>query len=116
MAVQVQAGMMMEGQQSFAHDRAIALAPLAARMLTIREMLANLDTLTIAGQQHLMNRVAAFIEGQVTEVPRGAGGANRRMLTEQLELLKHESGRPLPSVSAFRRRADNLLDLLNAGG
>lgn len=108
--------MMPEGQQSFAQTRAVSLAPLAARMITIREMLATLDTLTIAGQQHLMSRVAGFIEGQVTQAAQHVRGGNRRMLAEQLGLLKHEAGRPLPSVTAFRQRAENLLDLLNVPG
>jgi hypothetical protein len=113
--VQVEPAMMIERQQSPAQSRAIALVPLAARISTIREVLASLDTLTIAGRQHAMGRVAAFIEGQITQAAQRVGGGNRRTLADQVDLLKHEAGRQMPSVTAFRQRASNLLDLLRAG-
>ena len=84
----------------------------ALRLTTIRQMLATLDTLTIAGQRHLMSKVVAFVSGQVERVVREGGRVNRRMLLDQLTLLKRESDRQLPSVSTFSARADSLIALL----
>jgi len=88
---------------------------LADKQATIRQMLATLDTLTIAGQRHLMAKVLAFVEGQVDRAIRHTGAGNRGMLLEQLALLKRESDRPLPSVPAFGERAESLLALLAFG-
>lgn len=104
----------MESQQSFTDSPVGDVRLLAARVQTIREMLASLNTLTNAGQQHLMNRVVDFVGAQVQQACRGAGSGNRRMLLEQLDLLQREARRRLPSVSAFRPRAENLLQLLNS--
>jgi len=38
---------------------------LAEKLATIRQMLTTLDTVTIAGQRHLMTKVLAFVDGQV---------------------------------------------------
>jgi hypothetical protein len=104
----------METQQSFTGSQVVDAPLVAARVATIREMLASLDTLTNAGQQYLMNRVVDFVGAQVQQACRRASGGNRRMLLEQLDVIKREAGRRLPSVPAFRPRAENLLRLLNA--
>jgi len=103
----------MESQASFTDSPVVGVRLLDARVATIREMLSTLDTVTHAGQQHLMNRVVDFVQAQVQQACRRASSGNRRMLLEQLDLIKREAGRRLPSVPAFRPRAENLLRLLN---
>jgi len=88
---------------------------LAEKLATIRQMVATLDTVTIAGQRHLMAKVLAFVGGQVERAIRHAGAGNRGMLLEQLALLKRESDRQLPSVPAFGQRAESLIALLAIG-
>jgi hypothetical protein len=80
--------------------------------MTIREMLATLDTLTVAGQRHLMTKVIAFVDGQVARAIQRAGHGDRSMLLEQVALLRRESDRQLPSVPAFGERAERLIALL----
>jgi hypothetical protein len=85
---------------------------LADKLATVRQMLATLNTVTIAGQHHVMTKVLAFVDGQVERaIDQGAAG-NRRLLLEQLALLRRESGRQAPSVPAFGERAESLLALL----
>ena len=105
----------MELTQSIPDDRFSRSPSLVEKLTTIRQMLATLETVTIAGQRHLMTKVVAFVDGQVSRAISQAGPGNRRMLLEQLMLLKGEAGRQLPSVPVFGARAENLLALLTPG-
>ena len=87
---------------------------LADKLATIRQMVASLETVTIAGQRHLMTKVLDFVDGQVARTIAGAGRGNGHMLLQQLTLLRNETGRPLPSVPAFGERAETLIALLAA--
>jgi hypothetical protein len=88
---------------------------LGEEFATIRQMLATLDSLTIAGQRHLMAKVVSFVDGQMTRVLQHVGPGNRRTLLDQLALLKGESDRQLPSVPVFGQRAESLIALLATG-
>jgi hypothetical protein len=88
---------------------------LAGRLTTVRQMLATLDTVTIASQRHLMTKVLAFVDGQVERAIKHAGAGNRGMLLDQLALLRRESDRQLPSVPAFGERAESSVALLTIG-
>jgi hypothetical protein len=105
----------MELPQSISEAPATRTPSLADKLATIRQMLATLDTLTIAGRNHLMAKVLAFVDGQVQGVIHHAGHRNRGMLLEQLAVLRRESDRQLPSVVAFGERAESLLALLAIG-
>jgi len=100
---------------SISEDRMQQPTSLAEELATIRQMVATLDTVTIAGQRHLMAKVLAFVDGQVEQAIRHAGSGNRGMLLEQLALLKRESDRQLPSVPDFGQRAESLIALLAIG-
>lgn len=82
------------------------------KLTTIRQMLATLDTLTIAGRRHLMSKVVTFLGDQVELAIRHPGLGNRCVLPDQLALLKGESVRQLPSVPVFVERAEPLIALL----
>jgi hypothetical protein len=97
-----------------APGRAVAplLAPAASpsRLAVAREMLETLETLTNAGQRHLMAKVVTFIGGHLAT---GAPGARERHAALQLlNDLKRESERPSPAVATFRRHAESLIVLL----
>jgi hypothetical protein len=81
------------------------------RLAVAREMLVTLETLTNAGQRHLMAKVVSFIEGQVAQAP-AARGRQRALATQLLAQLRRESDRPFPEVAAFRSRAEGLIGLL----
>lgn len=87
----------------------------AENLAIVRQMLATLDTVTLAGQRHLMTKVVALVDAQVDRAIQHVGRGNRRTLQEQLTLLKRESDRLLPSIAAFRDRAESLLALLTGG-
>jgi hypothetical protein len=95
-----------------------AVAPLLAsttspsRLAVAREMLVTLETLTNAGQRHLMAKVVTFIEGHIATATPGARGLQRAAALQLLTLLKRESERPSPGVAAFRAQAERLIALL----
>jgi hypothetical protein len=79
---------------------------------TIRQMITNLETLTIAGQRHNMKKILDFLEDHVQRAMRGASLGNRRMLTEQLALLKRDYDQRMPQVAAFSDRVLSLIALI----
>ena len=80
----------------------------------IREMLVMLDSLTIAGQRHLMEKVVHFVEEQVPRLAASVSRRNHAAVATILEELHRESERLVPDVAAFSRGAESLLALLAA--
>jgi len=106
----------MELTHSISGEHGPRLPALVDKLATIRQMLASLDTLTIAGQRHLMTKVLAFVEDHAQRMVHRAGSCTHSALRDDLALLRHESERPLPSTAAFGERAERLLALLAPGG
>jgi hypothetical protein len=77
----------------------------AEKLDIVRQMVASLETVTIAGQRHLMGKVLAFVDGQIDRVVLRASPPNRQFLLQELALLRNETDRQLPSVPVFGRRA-----------
>jgi hypothetical protein len=88
----------------------------ADTLTTIRQMLATLDTVTTAGQRHLMNKMLAIMGDQVERALGREGPRNEGTLREQLVLLKREVDRHAPSASEFVNRAEGLIALVRKGG
>ena len=88
----------------------------ASEIAVIREMLATFESLTVAGQRHVMEKVVSFVDARA----RGAAGRmshrNRVTLSELLTQLQKESQRMMPDPCGFARRAENLIALLDAVG
>ncbi|HXJ23977.1 MAG TPA: hypothetical protein VMT03_27535 [Polyangia bacterium] len=74
----------------------------------IGEMLGSLESLTNAGQRHVMAKIVGFIQ---TRVSSGAIArtADRARVTELLDRVRHEATRPLPVVEAFRDAVGRVL-------
>jgi hypothetical protein len=89
------------------------MGPTNPTLTVIRQMLATLETLTLAGRHHVMNKVLAILSEEVERAVPLAGRRSARVLQEQLELLQHETDRPAPSPSAFAESAKNLLALIS---
>jgi hypothetical protein len=87
---------------------------LRRQLSTVREMLASLETLTIAGRQNLMIKVVAFIRGRGGEALERVGQNNQGTAAALLEHLAVESERRLPDARAFGPRAESLVALLAA--
>jgi hypothetical protein len=100
--------------------RAVAplLAPSASpsRLAIAREMLVTLETLTNAGQRHLMAKVVSFIQGHVAPAGPGARERQRAAALQILTKLTRESERRSPDVASFRAHAEALLALLTPLG
>ena len=81
--------------------------PPLRKMDVAAEMLAVLDSLTPAGQQHMMARIAGLLVDEARQQPRLVwfGGT--------FEGLAREVRRAFPDVAAFRRHAEPLLAALS---
>jgi hypothetical protein len=102
----------MSASPSISLDR-VARWPVPADPIdTVREMLSMLETLTIAGQHHVMEKVIGFAEVRIAREVRRGGAASRRGLWEQLDCLRREAGHIVPDVSSFARRGESLMALL----
>ena len=77
-------------------------------LAVIGEMLGSLESLTNAGQRHVMAKIVGFIQ---TRVSSGAIArtADRARVTELLDRVRHEATRPLPVVEAFRDAVGRVL-------
>jgi hypothetical protein len=82
------------------------------KLKTIRQMLATIETLTMAGQRHLMAKVVAQVAGEVDRALHRAAPGDRRTLIDQVAQLSDVADRQFPSVTVFRERANRLIALL----
>ncbi|HVY41329.1 MAG TPA: hypothetical protein VHM31_25510 [Polyangia bacterium] len=98
------------------HDRPDEHALRVRQLWVIREMLRMLDTATTAGQHHLMNKMIAFVEGQVEQVAAKAGGATRAALGGLMDQLKNDAHGLIPDSARFARHTESLIALLVGGG
>jgi hypothetical protein len=89
-------------------------SPLLRQLAVVREMLPTLDTVSAAGQQHLMGKVVAFIQEHSTSAYRSLSRRNQEMFAELLDRLRRESNRIAPDVQAFCHGAESLLVFLGA--
>jgi hypothetical protein len=87
---------------------------LGDRFAVVREMLSNLDNLSIAGQQHVMAKILGFIEAEAGPVVRRLRARNRLAFNHLLAGLRHESARLTPDVAGFVRGAEAISSLLTA--
>jgi hypothetical protein len=72
------------------------------------EMLDTLDTLTVAGQRHVMGKVLRLLSP--------ASGRSARRIDGLLADMGREAGRMAPTAATFRRRAEEVLVALAAPG
>lgn len=77
----------------------------------VREMLASIDTLTIAGQRYTMAKIATRI---ATLIDDRINRADAAIAATLLQGLTHESERLSPDVQAFATRAETLIGLIAA--
>lgn len=80
---------------------------------TIREMIGRLDSLTIAGQRHVMDKVVTALRAEITQAAR-TSERNRRAVVDHLGLLAAQSEGSWPDVRGFSLRAENLVALLSS--
>ena len=82
-----------------------------AQLAVVGEMMDSIDTLTIAGQRHMMMKVVRFLERQLALV---RAGERRPLVFRSLGRLAHEAERQTPNARAFNRRAAVLISLIRS--
>ena len=88
-------------------------ASFSQRLDVIPGMLASMDSLSMAGQRYVMDKVVSFMEQQ-TDRAQGLSLPNQHMFAELIAEVRRESERMVPGVPLFIRRAESLLTLLSA--
>ena len=76
------------------------------------DMVATLDTLTRAGQQHIIGKVVAVVRDQVRRAAPLVSRRERETLAGLVEEMARESDRVSPDLSVFTPRAERLFGLL----
>lgn|SRR5665213_841596 len=87
-------------------------ASLSWQVAVIGDMLATLETLTTAGQHHLMGKVVAVVRDQVLRAATLVSRPDRATLARLVEDLERESDRRSPDLSVFTPRAERLIKIL----
>ena len=83
------------------------------QLSTIREMLGTLDTLTMAGQRHVMTKVVSFIRENGNYWAHRIGYSDGSQVGDLLGRLALEAERLAPDPRRFGQHAHNLVDLLD---
>jgi len=78
---------------------------MSASLAIASEMLAGLDTLTVAGQQHVMARITDLIAAEARR--------HCRPIDVKLDELTREVYRAFPNVAAFKSYAEPILETLS---
>jgi hypothetical protein len=87
-------------------------ASLSWQVPVLGDMVATLDTLTRAGQHHVMGKVVAVVRDQVRWAGPLVSRRERDILSRLVEDMEHESDRVSPDLSVFTPRAEKLIELL----
>jgi hypothetical protein len=78
-------------------------------LAAVSEMLERLETVTRAGQQHLMVKILGALNAHPYVL---AAGPNSRSIGRQLDDLKREAEKTSPDAPTFVRVAQRLLTLI----
>jgi hypothetical protein len=87
-------------------------ASLSWQVSVLGDMVATLDTLTTAGQQHVIGKVVAVVRDQVRRAAPLVSRGEREILAGLVEEMQHASDRVSPDLSVFTPRAERLFGLL----
>ncbi|HEX3903887.1 MAG TPA: hypothetical protein VH853_13690 [Polyangia bacterium] len=71
-----------------------------------------METQTVAGQQHTMEKVAAFLRSRIRQGAITGTPGNRRELLQMVDRLEREARRQAPDVRLFGDRTEALVVLL----
>lgn len=87
---------------------------LRQQLRIIQEMLEDLEEQTAVGRRHTMEKVIGVFRKQIGRGLIMAGPRNELMISQLVDELAREVGRPLPEVRQFRDHAEPLVALLMA--
>jgi hypothetical protein len=89
-------------------------ARLSRLLPIIREIVSDIETLTLPGQRLTMAKVVELIEDRVRDLAPVLGVRNGQAIEELVARLAHEAERLCPDVTAFNHGAESLLALLGS--
>jgi hypothetical protein len=81
-------------------------------LAVIKEMLAGIETSTMAGQLYVMGKVIAELQRELGRQGELLAESQRRMLTRGLENLSRQISSHVPDVCAFVARAGLVVETL----
>ena len=94
------------------HQRTDDRASLSWQVSVLGDMVATLDTLTTAGQHHVIGKVVAVVRDQVQRAAPLVSRREREILAGLVEEMEQASDRVSPDLSVFTPRAERLIELL----
>ena len=77
----------------------------AERLHIVDELMGNLELVTRAGQQHVMNRILSILRGEILSLGFPLATADLSSLLDAMTELEHEAGRIAPTAAAFNLHA-----------
>ena len=86
--------------------------PRAWRIGVMKDLLADLQTTTDAGQRFTIEKVVKIMDEEISAARAELSDLQRRGLTNGLTDLRTEQERPSPRVDAFAIRAETMLWML----
>ena len=90
-----------------------ARSVLLGRLAIVREMLSTMESVTFAGQRHIMAKIVAFFEDLIANECASGSGRARFLLAHLVHQLSCESRRPFPDAHAFQNHATDLLSMVD---
>ena len=85
----------------------------ALRLEVVRQLLADLDIITVAGQHFTMEKVINLLEREFAAAELALSELQKRGLRRALGDMGREQGRLLPDVEVFAVRARMIADTLS---
>lgn len=85
----------------------------ALRLEVVRQLLADLDIITVAGQHFTMDKIINLLEREFAAAELALSELQKRGLRRALGDLGREQGRMLPDVEVFVVRARMIADTLS---
>ena len=87
-------------------------ASLSWQVPVLGDMVATLETLTTAGQHHVIGKVVAVVRDQVQRAAPLVSRREREILAGLVQEMEQQSDRVSPDLSVFTPRAERLIGLL----
>jgi hypothetical protein len=87
---------------------------LRRQLPVIRQMIGDLEVQSVAGQQHTMEKVVAFLRLRIREDANIVTPRNQRELVQMVDQLEREARRQAPDALLFGDRTEALVMLLSA--
>ena len=82
------------------------------RLDVVRQLLGDLDTVTIAGRPFTMGKVVGLLRQEIGAAADGLSEFQRRVMRRALDDLAHEQDRMLPDADRFVARTQMITDTL----